>query len=157
MSTNTRFVGIVAGVFALAALAGCGRLATVSPLGAPSRSDSADPAALAGVWAGQIWETPTDYFQGVRPVTVDISRGGVWTATVGGVECARGMATVRDDIVILTRRAGAPCVPHSLEYARGHMWAEFATSFGKRAATAAIDLVRTGERAQEAASASGPR
>jgi hypothetical protein len=159
MSTRTRFLGIVAGVFALGALAGCGRLAVVSLPGASVRPASADPAALEGVWVGQIWETPTDYFQGVRRVTVNITSGGAWTATIGGVECASGVATMRHDLVILTRRApaGAPCVPHSLEMDGGHMWGEFTTSFNRRAATAAIDLVRVRERAQEAASASSPR
>jgi hypothetical protein len=158
MHTRTRFFRIVAGVFALGVLAGCGRLAAVSPLGAV-RPASADPAALEGVWVGQIWETPTDYFQGVRRVTVNITGGGAWTATVGGVECASGVATARHDLVILARRApaGASCVPHSLEMDGGHMWGEFTTSFNRRAATAAIDLVRVRERAQEAASASSPR
>lgn len=162
MSTRTWNFRIVAGVgvFALGALAGCGRLATVSPPGAAARPAPADPAALEGVWEGQIWETPTDYFQGVRRVTVNVSSGGAWTATIGGVECASGLATVRHDVVILASRApatGAPCIPYSLELDRERMWGEFTTSFNKRAATAAIDLVRVRASAQEAASASSPR
>lgn len=159
MGTRTRFFRIVASVFALGALAGCGRLATLDPPGA-ARPAPANLSALEGVWEGQLWETPTDNFQGVRRVTVNVAGGGAWTATIGGVECARGVATRGDGLVILASRApatGAPCIPYSLAHDRERMWAEFPTSFGRRAATAAIDLVRVRERVQEAASASSPR
>src|SRR5215510_8011729 len=74
-------------------------------------------SSLEGIWEGQVWENPSDYRQGVQNIRVDISRTGSWTATTKGAECARGEASVRDDIVVLRSRAaaaGPPCLPHSL-------------------------------------------
>ena len=36
-------------------------------------------AGIEGVWYGEIWETPTAYYQGVRRVTVNIFNDGSWT------------------------------------------------------------------------------
>lgn len=157
MSTATQLFGIA--LVALAASAGCARFADIASPGDAARSASSQASALEGVWEGQIWETPADYAQGVRRVTVNISREGSWRATIGGAECASGVTTPRDDVVILGSRApaGPPCVPYSLARDRERMWGEFPTSFKGRSATAAIDLIRVREGAQEAASASGAR
>lgn len=159
MSRKTPVFGVVAGLLALATSAGCARFADVGSPGAAARPVSSEPAVLAGVWEGQIWETPADYVQGVRRVTVNIADGGSWRATIGGAECATGVATLRDSVVILRSQApvGVPCMPYSVELGRERMWAEFSTSFKGRTSTAAIDLLRVRARAQEAASASSPR
>jgi hypothetical protein len=89
MRARTRSFIIVASVLAVG-VTGCARLTFVHSPKSLAPTPATDATALEGVWAGQIWETPTDYFQGVRRVTVDISRGGVWTATVGEVKvCQR--------------------------------------------------------------------
>ena len=146
-----REFGLAAGLLAIAA-AGCASLTE------PSRGVVLTDS-LEGIWEGQVWENPSDYRQGVQNIRVDISRTGSWTATTKGAECARGEASVRDDLAILRSRAeaGPPCLPHSLRLARGHMWGEFEASFKQRAATAMVGLVRVRERLPESASAPSPR
>ena len=120
---------------------------------------TAASSSLEGIWEGQVWENPSDYRQGVQNISVDISRTGSWTATTMRVECARGVATVRADLVILHSRAegGPPRLPYSLQLGRGRMWGEFEAGFKHREATAMLDLVRVRERPPESASAPSPR
>ena len=150
-----RAFGPVAGLLAIVAVSGCASLTE------PSRGVVLTDyrSSLAGTWEGQVWENPSDYRQGVQNIRVDISRTGSWTATTKGAECARGEASVRDDLVILRSRAaaGPPCLPHTLRLARGHMWGEFEAAFKQRAATAMVDLVRVRERPPESASVPSPR
>ena len=156
-----RELGLAAGLLAIAAAAGCASL-TEPSRGVLLTSTSSSPRgvwSLEGIWEGQVWENPSDYRQGVQNIRVDISRTGSWTATTKGAECARGEASVRDDLVILRSRAeaGPPCLPHSLRLARGYMWGEFEAGFKQRAATATVGLVRVRERPPESASAPRPR
>jgi hypothetical protein len=156
-----REFGLAVGLLAIVAVAGCASL-TEPSRGVLLTSTSSSPQgvwSLEGIWEGQVWENPSDYRQGVQNIRVDISRTGSWTATTKGAECARGEASVRDDLVILRSRAaaGPPCLPHTLRLARGHMWGEFEAAFKQRAATAMLGLVRVRERPPESASASSPR
>jgi hypothetical protein len=150
-----RELRIAVGLLAVVAAGGC------ASLDEPGRGvvPTAASSSLDGIWEGQVWENPSDYRQGVQNIRVDISRTGSWTATTKGVECARGEASVRADLVILRSRAdaGPPCLPYSLRLAREHMWGEFEAGFKQRAATAMVDLVRIRERPPESASAPSPR
>ena len=129
MVTTNRVLGLAAGLFALVAAGGCASLA------GPGRGDplpTAHSPSLEGIWEGQVWENPSDYRQGVQNIRLDMSRTGSWTATTKGAECARGVATVRSDLVILHSRAEA-------------------------GATAMADLIRVRERPPESASAPSQR
>jgi hypothetical protein len=156
MITDLRSVGLAAGLLALVAASGCASLA------APGRHGDAPRAtpepSLAGVWEGQIWETPSDNYQGVRRVTVSIAEDGAWTARIRDAECASGIATVRHHLVILDNRApaGTSCMPQSLALAGGRMWGEFSTTFNRRATTAALDLVRVRDREPATTRAASP-
>ena len=152
MITPIRDLGLAAGLFALVATGGCASLAE------PGREvvvRTAADTSLEGIWEGQVWENPSDYREGVQNITLDISRNGDWTATTKGAECAKGVATVRGDLVILRSRAdaGPPCLPYSLRLGRGRMWGEFEAGFKKREATAMVNLVHVRERLPDAASA----
>jgi hypothetical protein len=149
-------IGVAWGFFAVTVSVGCARHDAAASRAAMVETGSADPAALAGMWEGEVWETPSFYLQGVRRVAVTVSSGGSWTASSAGAVCATGTATARDGLVILDGDPVGPdrCVPRSLKIEDGRMWAAFETSFKGRTAPAMIGLERAGERVPEAARAS---
>jgi hypothetical protein len=115
-----------------------------------------DTASIAGTWEGAVWEMPTHYLQGVRRITLTISRDGAWTATSGGAPCASGRLSVRDGLVVLGVERTGPdfCMPYSLAARDGRMKAVFGTSFKARQTSAMINLHRMPEPAPAAAQAS---
>ena len=155
MFTRGRLAGFVWGVLAVALSAGCatrrGGVESVSM----DRSSTSDTAALAGVWEGQVWETPTHYLQGVRRITLNIGQDGRWTASSGGIPCPSGTASVRGRRVILDgqRKGQDFCVPYSLTSRDGRMKAMFDAGFKGREASAMIDLERVHPDPPEAAEA----
>src|SRR5262245_63419615 len=130
MSTRSRLVGFVTAVVGVALSAGCAtHRGVVSPV---SMTESSTPstASLAGVWEGEVWEMPTHYLQGVRRITLDITRDGRWTASSGGAPCASGRVSVRGGLVVLGGEPKGPdfCMPYSLASRDGSMKAVFETS-----------------------------
>ncbi|PYN31560.1 MAG: hypothetical protein DME01_23940 [Candidatus Rokuibacteriota bacterium] len=145
--------GFVWGFVAVALSAGC---ATQRSAGSPvvmDRGSSWDTASIAGVWEGEVWEMPTHYLQGVRRITLNISRDGRWTATSAGTTCASGTLSVRGSLVVLGGERTGPdfCMPYSVASSDGRMNAVFETSFKARQASAMIDLQRVREPMPEAA------
>lgn len=155
MLSRGRVAGFVWGCVAVAAAAGCAtQRSPVAPVAMES-SGSSNTASIAGVWEGQVWERPTHYLQGVRPITLNIDKDGSWTATSAGVQCASGTASVQGDLVVLARTRTGPdfCVPYSLTSQDGRLRAVFATSFKARETSAMIDLKRVQEPLPAAAQA----
>jgi len=155
MLTRGCVAGFVCGVLAVAVSAGCAtRRGTVEPVSV-DRSSTSDTAAIAGVWEGEVWEMPVHYLQGVRRITMNVDRGGKWTASSGGTQCASGTASVHGNRVILNGQRKGPdfCMPHSLTSKDGRMKAVFETSFKARQASAMIDLERMSPAPPQAAAA----
>jgi hypothetical protein len=105
-------------------------------------SSAFDIASIAGVWEGQVWEMPTHYLQGVRRITLNISKDGSWTASSGSTECASGTASIHGGLVVLGGIRHGPdfCMPYSIASQDGRMKAVFDTSFKARETSAMIDL-----------------
>jgi hypothetical protein len=103
------------------------------------------PAELRGVWRGHVWETPSWFLQGVRPVTITIGDGGAWTAVSDGGPCASGVVARRNGLIVLDGETGDLCVPYTLKVGGDVMWGAFDTSFKKREASGVIELKRTGD------------
>ncbi|MGH7343666.1 MAG: hypothetical protein ACREK4_02020 [Candidatus Rokuibacteriota bacterium] len=153
MLIRGRVAGFVWSLVAVALSTGCAtERGAVSPV---ATSSASDPASIAGVWEGEVWEMPTHYLQGVRRITLTVSRDGTWTATSGGTMCASGRASVRGGLVILGGDRTGPdfCMPHSLASRDGRMKAVFETSFKARQTSAMIDLERVRGAMPEAAQA----
>ena len=147
MPSRIRITRFVWGCFAIAALAGCAARHDAV------KGGGADVAPLEGTWVGQAWEMPVHYVQGVRTITLQISRDGSWTAAAGGSQCASGTASVHGGVVVLggTRVGQDYCVPYSLATNDGRMSAVFETSFKGRQTTAMIGFDRPFGAAQATA------
>jgi hypothetical protein len=147
------------GLFGAIALVGCASHEAAVSRAALAETSSTHTARLEGVWEGEVWETPSDYNQGVRRIAVKIASDGSWTASTGGAVCATGIAAAREGLVILDRNqiGSALCMPHSLKIGDGHVWAAFETSFKGRTAAALISLEPVGGRLTEAAEAADLR
>jgi hypothetical protein len=103
------------------------------------------PAELRGVWRGHVWETPSWFLQGVRPVTMTIGDNGTWTAVSDGGLCASGVVSPRNGLIVLDGNTGDLCVPYTLKVRHGVMWGAFDTSFKGREASGVIELKGTGD------------
>jgi len=74
MMNLRRVIGLVAWSFlAVCVPVGCAHHDAAASRTAMVGADSADTAALEGVWEGEVWETAAFYVQGVRRVAVKIS------------------------------------------------------------------------------------
>jgi hypothetical protein len=119
-------------------------LTTVSACATPPRVGETS-AELSGVWQGHVWETPSWFLQGVRPVAITFAAGGAWAAVSDGGPCAWGVLARRNGLVVLEGNTGDLCVPYTLKLGRDVMWGAFDTSFKKREASGVIELKRTGD------------
>lgn len=155
MLSRGRVARFAWGFLAVAAVAGCAtHRSAIAPV-PMERNSSADPASIAGVWEGEVWEMPSHYLQGVRRITLNVNKDGSWTATSAGAQCASGTASVYGGLVVLagTRTGSDYCMPYSLASKDGRMKAVFDTSFKARETSAMIDLKRVQEPLPAAAQA----
>jgi hypothetical protein len=139
-ASKTRFV--LGAALALALMgSGCAR----GSYPAMMRTSPADAAWLAGVWQGEMWETPASMLQGVRRLTVTFAADGSWTATTSDGRRGSGVVTVRDGCVVLQGELGAAesYVHYTLKQ-RDHrqMWGAVLTTFGSRTAGGIVDFKR---------------
>jgi hypothetical protein len=135
MLSRGRAVGLVSSLLAMVVVAGCATQGSMV---------SSDIPSIAGVWEGEVWETPSTLLQGIRRITLNVNQDGSWTATSAGTQCASGTASVRGGVIVLggTRPGPDFCMPYSVTSKAGRMKAMFETSFKARQASAMIGLER---------------